>query len=99
MLADDMVTDEARRREYIARLRTEAERLGHSWRTYSSTRESKADAARRRERTVDLQALVQDTRPRLAERAARANLEIQFETGTSQPVPSTWTVPRSSKSC
>ncbi len=87
MLADDMVTDEARRREYIARLRTEAERLGHLVENvlfYARVESGRGEAARE---TVDLQALVQDTRPRLAERAARANLEIGFEAGTSEPVP------------
>lgn len=87
MLADDMVTDEARRREYIARLRTEAERLGHLVENvlfYARVESGRGEAARE---TVDLQALVQDTRPRLAERAARANLEIGFETRTSEPVP------------
>lgn len=87
MLADDMVTDEARRREYIARLRTEAERLGHLVENvlfYARVESGRGEAARE---TVDLQALVQDTCPRLAERAARANLEIGFETRTSEPVP------------
>jgi signal transduction histidine kinase len=87
MLADDMVTDEARRREYIARLRSEAERLGHLVENvlfYARVESGRGEAARE---TVDLQALVQDTRPRLAERAARANLEIGFEARTSEPVP------------
>jgi signal transduction histidine kinase len=87
MLADDMVTDEARRREYIARLRSEAERLGHLVENvlfYARVESGRGEAARE---TVDLQALVQDTRPRLAERAARANLEIGFEVRTNEPVP------------
>jgi len=87
MLADDMVTDEARRREYIARLRDEAQRLGHLVENvlfYARVESGRGEAARE---TVDLQALVQDTRPRLAERAARANLEIGFEARTSEPVP------------
>jgi signal transduction histidine kinase len=86
MLADGMVTDEARRREYIARLRSEAERLGHLVENvlfYARIESGRGEAARE---TVDLQALVQEARPRLAERAARADLEMTFALPTSERV-------------
>jgi signal transduction histidine kinase len=87
MLADGMVTDEARRREYIARLRSEAERLGHLVENvlfYARVESGRGEAARE---TVDLQALLQDARPRLAERAARADLEMAFPPREGGPVP------------
>jgi signal transduction histidine kinase len=76
MLADGMVTDEARRREYIARLRAEAERLGHLVENvlfYARIESGRGEAARE---VVDLHALLEEARPRLAERAARADLEL-----------------------
>jgi len=87
MLADGMVTDEGRRREYIARLRGEAERLGHLVENvlfYARVESGRGEAARE---TVDLQALVQEARPRLAERAARADLEMAFAPSASGPLP------------
>jgi signal transduction histidine kinase len=87
MLADGMVTDEARRREYITRLRGEAERLGHLVENvlfYARVESGRGEAARE---TVDLQALVQEARPRLAERAARADLELSLAPREGGPVP------------
>ena len=87
MLADGMVTDEARRREYIARLRSEAERLGHLVENvlfYARVESGRGEAARE---TVDLQALLQEARPRLAERAARADLEMALAPQEGGPVP------------
>jgi len=87
MLAEGMVTDEARRREYIARLRGEAERLGHLVENvlfYARVESGRGEASRE---TVDLQALVQEARPRLAERAARAELEVAVAPPGSGPVP------------
>jgi signal transduction histidine kinase len=87
MLADGMVTDEARRREYITRLRGEAERLGHLVENvlfYARVESGRGEAARE---TVDLQALLQEARPRLAERAARADLEMAFAPPASGPFP------------
>ncbi len=87
MLADDMVTDEARRRAYITRLRTEAERLGHLVENvlfYARVESGQGEAARE---TVDLQALLEEARTRLAERAARAELEVAFAPREGGPVP------------
>jgi signal transduction histidine kinase len=87
MLADGMVTDEARRREYITRLRGEAERLGHLVENvlfYARVESGRGEAARE---VVDLQALLQEARPRLAERAARADLELSFAPPEGGPVP------------
>ena len=79
MLAEDMVTPESRRREYIARLRSEAERLGHLVENvlfYARVETGRGGAARE---LVDLRALLEDVRPRLAERAVRANMEVAWE--------------------
>ena len=87
MLAEGMVTDEGRRREYIARLRGEAERLGHLVENvlfYARVESGRGEATRE---TVDLQALVQEAWPRLAERAARASLEMVLAPASSAPVP------------
>lgn len=99
MLADGMVTDEARRREYITRLRGEAERLGHLVENvlfYARVESGRGEAARE---VVDLQALLQEARPRLAERAARATWRSGSRRGRVNPFPSAWTAPRSSRSC
>jgi signal transduction histidine kinase len=87
MLADGMVTDEARRHEYIARLRGEAERLGHLVENvlfYARVESGRGEAARE---VVDLQALLEEARPRLAERAARADLELSVAPREGGPVP------------
>ncbi|HET6897804.1 MAG TPA: HAMP domain-containing sensor histidine kinase [Vicinamibacteria bacterium] len=85
MLADGMITEEARRREYIARLRGEAERLGHLVENvlfYARVESGRGEAARE---VVDLQALLEEARPRLAERAARADLELSVATRAGGP--------------
>jgi signal transduction histidine kinase len=87
MLADGMVPDEDRRRDYIARLRTEAQRLDHLVENvlfYARVESGRAGAARE---TVDLQALLDQVRPRLAEVSARARLEIVWERRTEEPLP------------
>ena len=87
MLAEGMVPDEARRREYIARLRGEAERLGHLVENvlfYARVESERGQAARE---ALDLQSVLAEVRPRLAEQAARAGLEIAFEAHTSGPLP------------
>ena len=86
MLADGMVTDEARRREYITRLRGEAERLGHLVENvlfYARVESGRGEAARE---VVDLQALLPEAQPRLAERAARADLELSVAPREGGPV-------------
>lgn len=87
MLAEGMVPDEGKRRDYIARLRHEAERLGHLVENvlfYSRVESGRGGAVRE---TVDLRAFLDEVRPRLAERAARANLEVVWEARTEEPVP------------
>jgi len=86
MLADGMVTDEARRREYITRLRGEAERLGHLVENvlfYARVESGRGEAARE---VVDLQTLLPEAQPRLAERAARADLELSVAPREGGPV-------------
>ena len=86
MLADGMVTEEVRRREYITRLRGEAERLGHLVENvlfYARVESGRGEAARE---VVDLQTLLPEAQPRLAERAARADLELSVAPREGGPV-------------
>jgi signal transduction histidine kinase len=76
MLAEGMVTDEAKRRDYVDRLRTEAERLGHLVENvlfYARVESGRSAAARE---AFDLGPALVEMRPRLAERATRAGLEL-----------------------
>jgi signal transduction histidine kinase len=86
MLAEDMVPDEEKRRAYVSRLRSEAERLGHLVENvlfYARVESGRAVATRE---SVDLRALLEDVGPRLAERAARAGLELLWESRPQAPV-------------
>jgi signal transduction histidine kinase len=86
MLADGMVPDEAKRGEYIGRLRSEAERLGHLVENvlfYARVESGRAAAARE---TVDLRAVLDEVRPRLAERAARGGLELAWPAPIDRPL-------------
>jgi signal transduction histidine kinase len=85
MLAEDMVPGEARRREYLGRLRTEAERLGHLVENvlfYARIESGRGSAARE---LFDLAPALADMRPRLAERAARAGLELALDAPGGSP--------------
>jgi signal transduction histidine kinase len=87
MLADGMVPDEAKRRDYLARLQTEARRLDHLVENvlfYARVESGRAGAARE---TIDLQAVLDQVRPRLAELSARARLDIVWERRTEDPLP------------
>jgi signal transduction histidine kinase len=87
MLAEDMIPGEARRREYLGRLRTEAERLGHLVENvlfYARIESGRGSAARE---LFDLGPALEDMRPRLAERAARAGLELALDAPGATPAP------------
>jgi signal transduction histidine kinase len=87
MLADGMVPDEDKRRDYLARLRTEAQRLDHLVENvlfYARVESGRAGAARE---TIDLQAVLDQVRPRLLELSARARLDVVWERRTEDPLP------------
>jgi signal transduction histidine kinase len=76
MLARDMVPSAERRREYLDTLKTEAERLTHLVENVLSyARLERGRRPQRSERTTPA-ALVERFEPRLAERAARAEMEL-----------------------
>ncbi len=81
MLAEGMVVAEEKRREYLSRLRSEAERLGHLVENvlfYSRVESGRAGATREAVNMADaLEALL----PRLVDRAERASLRLAFERG------------------
>jgi signal transduction histidine kinase len=77
MLAEDMVPREERRREYVGRLRAEAERLGHLVENvlfYARVETGRGAAPE----VFDLGLALEEMRPRLAERADRAGLELDL---------------------
>jgi signal transduction histidine kinase len=77
MLARDMVPSPERRREYLETLKTEAERLTHLVENVLSY--ARLERGRRpqcAERTTPV-ALVERLQPRLAERAARADMQLE----------------------
>jgi signal transduction histidine kinase len=77
MLARDMVPSPQRRREYLDTLKTEAERLTHLVENVLAyARLERGRRPQRTERTT-ASALVERFEPRLAERAARAEMELQ----------------------
>src|SRR6185503_1981652 len=87
MLAEGMVSPESRRRQYLDRLRDEAERLGHLVENvlfYARVETGRGAAA---QEVMDLQAALAEMRPRLAERAARAGLEVAWDDAGGAPVP------------
>ncbi len=81
MLADGMVVGEERRREYLERLRTEAQRLGHLVENvlfYARIESGRGGVVRER---LDLRAVVADNATRLGERAAAAGLTLVVAPG------------------
>ena len=77
MLARDMVPSPERRREYLDTLKTEAERLTHLVENVLSyARLERGRRPNRAERTTAT-ALVERFEPRLAERAARAQMQLE----------------------
>jgi signal transduction histidine kinase len=86
MLAEGMVSAEEKRREYLDRLRGEAERLSHLVENvlfYSRVESGRAGAARE---TVDLTDFLEATTARLSEVARAAGLQLVFEPAGPGPI-------------
>jgi signal transduction histidine kinase len=87
MLADGMVSAEEKRRQYLDRLRGEAERLSHLVENvlfYSRVESGRAGATRE---TVELGAFLRETTARLDELARAAGLRLVFEPPGPDPIP------------
>jgi signal transduction histidine kinase len=81
MMAEGMVVGEGKRRDYLERLRAEAERLGHLVENvlfYARLESGRVGAARE---TVDLGAFVRDLMGRLEDRVRRAGLSLSVDGG------------------
>ena len=87
MMAEGMVSGEARRKEYVERLRLEAQRLGHlveNVLAYARLENRRASSVRE---SVDLRALVRAILDRSADRAREAGLSLALHDGDGRPVP------------
>ena len=79
MLAEGMVTDDQKRRRYLATLRVEALRLSHLVENVLAYARLERGRVRRRVEIVPVGDLVARLRDRLAERAAQARMELVIE--------------------
>ncbi len=80
MLAEDMVPDEEKRREYLRTLCTEADRLGHLVENVLAYAQLEGSKARAQGAVVPLGELVERAAGRLRERAEGAGMEMVTET-------------------
>ncbi len=76
MLAEDMVPDAARRRQYLETLSVEATRLSHLVENVLAYARLERGNARRREERVTLGELIERVKPRLVQRAEHAGLRL-----------------------
>jgi signal transduction histidine kinase len=76
MLADDMVPDPARRRQYLETLSVEANRLSHLVENVLAYARLEKGSARRREEKLALRELIERVKPRLEQRAAQAGMRL-----------------------
>jgi K+-sensing histidine kinase KdpD len=78
MLADDMVPDEAARRNYLGTLNSEATRLTHLVENVLSYAKLERGSARRRMETLTLGELMRRLAPRLEQRTSAANMQLDW---------------------
>jgi signal transduction histidine kinase len=76
MLADGMVTDEAKRQQYLATLCAEANRLGHLVENVLAYARLERGSARTRVERLALGDLIDRALPRLRERAERSDMKL-----------------------
>jgi signal transduction histidine kinase len=77
MLADGMIPDETRRREYLSGLCAEANRLNHLVENVLAYARLERGNPRRRVEKVTLRKLIECVRPRLVQRAEQAGMTLQ----------------------
>ncbi len=81
MLADDMVPDAAKRKHYLNTLCLEANRLSHLVENVLAYARLERGSARRRVERIALGELVQRVKPRLAQRAEQAGMDLVEDVG------------------
>lgn len=79
LLADDMVKDESKRRDYLRTLHAEASRLGHLVENVLAYARLERGRAGARVEKIALNGLLDKVTERLADRAAQAGLTLQVE--------------------
>jgi signal transduction histidine kinase len=82
MLQEGMVPDQAKRQQYLATLRAEADRLGHLVENVLAYSRIERGRAKPRIQDVPLGQLIESARKRLADRARQAGMELAVETPT-----------------
>jgi signal transduction histidine kinase len=80
MLAEDMVTEPAQRKKYLATLTAEAGRLGHLVENVLAYAQLERGQARQHREHLTVRELVDRLAPRLAERAEQAGLQLAPDT-------------------
>lgn len=79
MLAEDMIPEPERRKDYLRTLQTEASRLTHLVENVLAYSRIERGSARARIEQTTVEALVSRLAPRLAERAAAAGMQLALE--------------------
>ncbi len=79
MLAEGMVPDESRQKKYLGTLRTEADRLGHLVENVLAYARLERGRQRRTPQRASVEELVAQWQPRLADRAARDEMQLQTQ--------------------
>ena len=79
MLAEGMVQDEDRKRQYLNTLCSEANRLGHLVENVLAYARLERGSARSRVESVSLTQLIDRVKPRLAQRADQAKMRLQVD--------------------
>jgi signal transduction histidine kinase len=79
MLADGMVQDEERKRQYLNTLCSEANRLGHLVENVLAYARLERGSARSRVESLSLSDLIDRVKPRLSQRAAQADMRFQVD--------------------
>lgn len=79
MLAEGMVKDERKRRDYLRTMRSEADRLHHLVENVLAYSRIERGSARARREQVDAAAVLERMRGRLEERAQRDGLELELD--------------------
>jgi signal transduction histidine kinase len=87
MLAEGMVQDEDRKRQYLNTLCSEANRLGHLVENVLAYARLERGSARSRVESLSLTQLIERVKPRLAQRADQAKMRLQVD-GSSEALQS-----------